>query len=107
MNEQDLFQLQTQNTLKDHEERLRIIEKDTTELKYKLTDIQKSQSDIKLMINENQNSFTDKLTDTITQLLSQTVSTDNQIKLTDRKEFWGMLTALVGIGSAVITYMCK
>lgn len=72
----------------DHEERLRKVEENTMEMKYELLNIVKSQSDIKALVLETNKD--------LTKTIKDSVSTNNQIRLIDRKELWGILALVVG-----------
>lgn len=83
-----------QERVKDHEERIRRLEESDIEQKIKLTNIEKSQAEIKLMINEGNNKLLQTLIDNNT--------TRNESKLLDRKEIWGIVALVVG---ALLTYL--
>ncbi len=72
----------------DHEERLRKVEKNTMEMKYELLNIVKSQSDIKALVLETNKD--------LTKTIKDSVATNNQIRLIDRKELWGILALVIG-----------
>lgn len=72
----------------DHEKRLRKVEENTMEMKYELLNIVKSQSDIKALVLETNKDLTKTIKDSI--------ATNNQIRLIDRKELWGIFALVVG-----------
>jgi len=72
----------------DHEQRIRKVEENTMEMKYELLNIVKSQSDIKALVLETNKD--------LTKTIKDSVSTNNQIRLIDRKELWGILALVVG-----------
>lgn len=95
--------------LQDHECRLKKLEESDVRQQVQLANIEKSQSEIKLMINdsnkEQQNTlheFTEKILTTFTNNLTNDNKTNNKIKFYNRKELW----AVVGIiGGALIAYL--
>lgn len=72
----------------DHEKRLRKVEENTMEMKYELLNIVKSQSDIKALVLETNKD--------LTKTIKDSVATNNQIRLIDRKELWGIFALVVG-----------
>lgn len=72
----------------DHEKRLRKVEENTMEMKYELLNIVKSQSDIKTLVLETNKD--------LTKTIKDSVATNNQIRLIDRKELWGIFALVVG-----------
>lgn len=80
--------MELQEQLKDHEHRIRRLEESDIEQKIKLTNIEKSQAEIKLMINEGNNK--------LLQTLIDNNSMKNNIKITDRKELWGIAALVIG-----------
>lgn len=77
-----------EDKLDDHEKRLRKVEENTMEMKYELLNIVKSQSDIKALVLETNKDLTKTIKDSI--------ATNNQIRLIDRKELWGIFALVVG-----------
>ena len=69
----------------DHEKRLRKVEENTMEMKYELLNIVKSQSDIKALVLET-NKEQSKTLNNMAKMIESNVSTNNQIRLIDRKE---------------------
>lgn len=74
--------------INDHEIRIRRLEESDIEQKIKLTNIEKTQAEIKLMINEGNN----KLLET---LISNN-DTRNSIRTIDRKELWAIIGLIIG-----------
>lgn len=72
----------------DHEKRLRKVEENTMEMKYELLNIVKSQSDIKTLVLETNKD--------LTKTIKDSVATNNQIRLIDRKELWGIFALVIG-----------
>lgn len=82
----------------NHEDRIRKLEESDVRQQIQLANIEKSQSDIKLMINENSkeqrqtlNDFTSKILDTFTNNIQNDNKTNNDIKFYQTKEFWAIL----------------
>lgn len=84
-----------ENRINDHEKRLRIIEENTTEMKYELLNITKSQTDIKSLVLETNKELSETLNN-MAKTIKENVVTNNQIRLIDRKELWGILALVVG-----------
>ena len=84
-----------ENRINDHEKRLRIIEENTTEMKYELLNITKSQSDIKSLVLEA-NKEQSKTLNNMAKMIESNISTNNQIRLIDRKELWGIFALVIG-----------
>lgn len=80
--------------LDDHEIRIRKLEESDVKQQIQLANIEKSQSEIKLMINEGNNKLLEALISNNT--------TANKIKVSDRKEFWALVSLIVG---AVLAYL--
>lgn len=80
--------------LQDHEGRIRKLEESDIKQQIQLANIEKSQAEIKLMINEGN----DKL---LSALISNN-TTNNSIKLTDRKEIWAIISLIIG---GVLAYL--
>ena len=84
-----------ENRINDHEKRLRIIEENTTEMKYELLNITKSQTDIKSLVLETNKELSETLNN-MAKTIKENVITNNQIRLIDRKELWGILALVIG-----------
>ncbi|MCT8978859.1 hypothetical protein N4T77_19975 [Clostridium sp. CX1] len=98
-------------TLQDHEKRIRRLEESDIEQRMQLASIEKSQAEIKLMINENSkeqqktlNEFTEKIVTTFTSNITEDNKTKNKIKFYNTKEFWAITAAVV---TAVVAYFSK
>lgn len=112
--EKDLTSYQVEKILDDHENRIRRLEESDIRQQVQLAEIQKSQSEVKLLVMESNseqrktlNDFTKTMIDTFAGTIKHNNKTNNSIRLIDRKEFWGSVAAIVGILSAVITYLIK
>jgi hypothetical protein len=106
----------TENQLKDHEIRIRKLEENDIQQRIQLTNIEKSQGEIKLMMAEQskeqmkQNkeqikALNDVTGDMIKYFQNQTVKNsenENKIKFQDRKEFWALVSLIAG---ALITWL--
>lgn len=77
----------------DHELRIRKLEESDIKQQIQLANIERSQSEIKLMINEGNNKLLEALIDNN--------SAGNKIKLSDRKELWGLASLIIG---AILAY---
>ena len=91
---------QLEQTVMEHEKRLRKLEESDIKQQLKLSNIEKSQVDIKLMINETSKEqqkaykeVTNKLIDTLTD--REKISNKNKIYNT--KHFWAVVGAIIGI----------
>ena len=94
--------------LHDHENRIRKLEESDIRQQIQLANIEKSQSDIKLMINENTkeqrktlNDFTAKILDTFTNNIRNDNIINNDIKFYKTKEFWTIMGLIV---TAILGY---
>lgn len=93
--------------LDDHESRIRRLEENDIKQQMKLTEIQKSQAEIKSLVLETDKEQSKNLNDymnRILQTLTDTVSTKNKLKLIDRKEFWAVIAAII---TAIVTYFAR
>lgn len=97
--------------LQDHENRIRKLEESDIRQQVQLANIEKSQSEIKLMISENSKEqhktltdFTEKILDTFTNNLSEDNKTKNKIKFYNTKEFWAITASII---TAVIVFFTK
>ena len=91
---------QLEQTVMEHEKRLRKLEESDIKQQLKLSNIEKSQSDIKLMINETSKEqqkaykeVTNKLIDTLTDR----EKTNNKNSIYNTKQFWAGVGAIIGI----------
>lgn len=83
-----------ENQLSDHEQRLRRLEESDIQQRIQLTNIEKNLAETRLEIN----SSNEKLLNAIIE----NGQASNKIKLMDRKEFWGVIGAIV---SAILVYL--
>ena len=83
-----------ENQLSDHEQRLRRLEESDMQQRIQLTTIEKNLAEARLEIN----SSNEKLLNAIIE----NGQASNKIKLMDRKEFWGVIGAIV---SAILVYL--
>jgi hypothetical protein len=100
MNDENLQRI-LEERVNDHEERLRKIEANNMEMKYELLNINKSQSDLKLLFVE-QNKEHSKQLDKVLEQISSNIKTDNEIKLIDRKELWALVALIIGSATPFI-----
>lgn len=101
-----------QEQVKDHELRLRRLEESDVQQRLQLANIEKSQSDIKCILNEQgkeqlkqaerQQEVFNNFTKEILQVFTNKEKTTNEIKVKDRKEIWGIVALLIG---ALLTYL--
>jgi hypothetical protein len=84
-----------QKQLDDHESRIRILEKNSTEMKFNLLSIEKSQSDLKLMVSESNK--------TLSILLNKFVDSELGVKKFAQKNSWNMAFKLWAVVGPVIT----
>lgn len=109
MNEHDTCVLheEMKETLKDHEHRIRNLEDTTHELKFQLANIEKNQVDLKaivLDVNREQSKSIKTLMDSLLSITGSAVNSTSEIRLIDRKEFWGIVALIIG---GLITYLAK
>lgn len=107
----------TIKVLDDHEVRIRKLEESDIKQQVQLAEIQKSQADLKILVmetakehtnsiaeqNKSMKDYNDKILDTLTSTIKSNNETSNKIKLTDRKEFWGIIGALIAALGAIVT----
>lgn len=83
----------------DHENRLRRLEESDVQQRIQLTNIEKSQSDIKLMlseqIKEQQRNFNDFTKNTIDHFKNREEE-NNKVEFYNTKQFWGIVSLLIG-----------
>lgn len=94
--------------LQDHEGRIRKLEESDIRQQIQLANIEKSQAEIKVMINESSreqqrtlNEFTEKILNTFTSNITDDNKTKNKIKFYNTKEFWAITAAIV---VAIVAY---
>lgn len=98
------------NMLQDHEARIRKLEESDIRQQIQLANIEKSQAEIKVMINESSkeqqktlNAFTDKILTAFTGNLRDDNKTKNKIKFYNTKEFWVIAATIVTAAIALLT----
>ena len=91
-----------QEQLKDHEDRLRTLEKAQMEMKYGFLSLENSNKDIKLMIQELNKNQSELLNKFVTCTLDNS-KTDEQIKLTNNKNIWAFLFKVGAVLAPFIT----
>lgn len=106
----------TENQLKDHEIRIRKLEENDIQQRIQLTNIEKSQGEIKLMMSEQSkeqmkqnkeqiqalNSVTNDMIKYFQNQTSKNIDNESKIKTQDRKELWGLVALVVG---ALLTWL--
>ncbi|WP_252241700.1 hypothetical protein [Clostridium sp. ZBS18] len=102
--------------LTDHENRLRRLEESDVQQRIQLTNIEKSQSDIKLIITEQSkeqikqskdqqmmlNDFTIKMVDYFKDKDIEENKSENEIKFYNTKQFWAIISMIIG---GIATYL--
>lgn len=121
-----------EHQMQDHENRIRKLEESDIRQQIQLANIEKSQAEIKVMINETSkeqtknmndimdkqqnimNDTMDKQQNTMNEMLNKIVDTftdgeknNHEERFYEKKQFWGFIMALVAIASSVITYFLK
>jgi septal ring factor EnvC (AmiA/AmiB activator) len=81
--------------LKDHETRIREIEKNSIEVKYNLLSLENGLKDIKIMVNEILNKLVNVTIDNS--------KVDTEIKKNNNQKFWEVLFKIGAILSPIIT----
>ncbi|WP_010249238.1 hypothetical protein [Acetivibrio cellulolyticus] len=84
-----------QEQLKDHEDRLRSLEKTQIEMKYNLLSIEKGQSDLKLMVSEVNNNQN--------KLINKFIDSDLDIKKSNNKNIWSLIFKIWVVIAPIIT----
>lgn len=106
----------TESQLKDHEIRIRKLEENDIQQRIQLTNIEKSQGEIKLMMSEQSkeqmkqnkeqiqalNSVTNDMIKYFQNQTSKNIDNESKIKTQDRKELWGLVALVVG---ALLTWL--
>ncbi|MCD3254351.1 hypothetical protein [Clostridium botulinum] len=99
-----------ENRVDNHEVRIKKLEESNVKMELQLQEISKGQSDLKALIYATQQSTQDVLKESYQKMIdtvTSTINTDNNIKLTDRKEFWGILGTIIGVGVMIAQYFFK
>lgn len=93
--------------LDDHEKRIRKVEDTSNALRYELSNVAKNQADLKaiiLDINREQAKNIEGLMERIISFTNNTADANKQLKIIDRKEFWGITALIIG---SLLTYFLK
>ncbi|MEW9096526.1 MAG: hypothetical protein AB2417_15715 [Clostridiaceae bacterium] len=107
-----------QSQVKDHEIRIRQLEDSDVRQQIQLANIEKSQAEIKVMINESSreqqkalndnqktlNEFTERILDTFTNNINNDNKTKNEVEFHNTKQFWAIVATLMTIFSSIATY---
>ncbi len=91
----------------EHETRIKKLEESNLKMEIQLQEISKNQLELKNLIYATQQNTQDMLKESYGKMintLTNTINTDNNIKLTDRKEFWGIMGTIIGVGVMVAKY---
>ncbi|WP_048340997.1 hypothetical protein [Clostridium novyi] len=91
----------------EHETRIKKLEESNLKMEIQLQEISKGQLELKNLIYATQQNTQDMLKESYGKMintLTNTINTDNNIKLTDRKEFWGIMGTIIGVGVMVAKY---
>lgn len=104
--------MELKEQVNDHEQRLRKLEDSDLKQQIQLANIEKSQAEIKLLINDNSreqqktlNDFSSKLLDAFTsekKSESEAKKTELETKFYNTKQFWAIVA---GIVSAVVAFL--
>lgn len=89
----------------DHEDRLRRLEESDVQQRIQLTNIEKSQADIKLMLSEQskeQQKMTEKTFDYFKERDAKFESNKQEIKFYNTKQFWVIATAII---TGILAYL--
>lgn len=88
--------MDSEKQLLDHEERIRRLEASDIEQKLRLSNIEKSQTEIKLMITEGNNKLLDNLINSNKQ--------KDEIKFYNTKQFWALAATVI---TTIILYLTR
>lgn len=98
--------MEIKDKLEDHEGRIKKLEENDIKQSVQLANIQNQMADVKATIldlhiksQDKINEFTTKILDSITA----EKATTQQIRLIDRKEFWGAVALIIGSGLTILT----
>ena len=91
-----------QEQLKDHETRIREIERSQLEMKYNFLSLENSNKDIKLMIQELNKNQSELLNKFVTCTLDNS-KTEGQIKITNNKNIWAFIFKVGAVIAPFIT----
>lgn len=97
--------MELRDQVNDHEQRLRKLEESDLKQQIQLANIEKSQAEIKCLINENSreqqktlNDFTNKVLDTFTN----EKKSEGEEKFYNTKQFWAIISATV---AAIVAFL--
>jgi hypothetical protein len=88
-----------QKTLDDHEDRIRALEKNYPETKYSLINVEKGQSDLKLMITESNAQ--------LSKILNKFVDSDIENKTVNRNNLWNLIFKIWVVVAPIIAIFRK
>ncbi|MBM7868893.1 hypothetical protein JOC70_000362 [Clostridium pascui] len=96
--------------LQDHEGRIRKLEESDIRQQIQLANIEKSQAEIKVMINDTSREqqktlkdFTEQILSTFTKSLSDDNTTKNEVKFYNTKQFWAIVSSAITAAVAFFT----
>lgn len=96
--------------LQDHEGRIRKLEESDIRQQIQLANIEKSQAEIKVMINDTSREqqktlkdFTEQILNTFTKNLSDDNTTKNKVKFYNTKQFWAIVASVITAAVAFFT----
>lgn len=97
--------------LQDHESRIRKLEESDIRQQIQLSNIEKSQAEIKVMINDTSKEqqktlkeFTEQILNTFTKNLSEDNAIKNKVKFYNTKQFWAIVASVI---TAVVAFFTK
>lgn len=97
--------------LQDHEGRIRKLEESDIRQQIQLANIEKSQAEIKGMINDTSREqqktlkeFTEQILNTFTKNISDDNTTKNEVKFYNTKQFWAIVASAI---TAVVAFFTK
>lgn len=86
--------------LQDHEKRIRILEESDIIQRIQLTNIEKSQSDIKLILNEQNKEQQIQIRNTTNEIMNMMrngIVSSNEQKFYNNKQFWILISTILGM----------
>ena len=99
------IQVDLQNQVNDHEQRLRKLEESDLKQQIQLANIEKSQAEIKCLINENTREQQKTLNDFASKVLEAFTTekkSDKEEKFYTTKQFWAIISATI---AAVVAFL--
>lgn len=97
--------MEIKDQVNDHEQRLRKLEKNDLKQQIQLANIEKSQSEIKCLINENTREQQKTLNDFASKVLEAFTTekkSDKEEKFYTTKQFWAIISATI---AAVVAFL--